>query len=209
MHLTRRLVSSEALDRFSSSDATGAQAQFRVDCLETTKTFLDRFTERTTGHYGQVPLVEWTQLLFAFSTLAYINSHFPSPHYRADAFHAFDTWRRILNSKFPPPAEDQGKGEDMCARFRRVTDAMLFEMRAPAASATSPSNSSFAITSSSRQAVSILHPDDASPSLPPLQLSGTAKNSTSLVSLPSIMKRTKSLNMESEGFTWKFLTGDI
>lgn len=200
MYLLRKLISTELSDRDSGLDTTGGQTLFRIECLEATRRFLTRFSELTTGHYAHIPLVEWTHLLFAFSTLAYIHSIAPHDSSQNSPFQTFCTWQSTMCSHFPPTVEGQESDEDMFARFRRVTNAMLSEMRPP--QTTSPT-SRFAIASGSRQPVSILH--DA-PSLPPLLFSGP---STSGTSLPSIQESTRNIDLKSESLTWKLLTGDI
>jgi hypothetical protein len=111
----------------------------------------------------------------------------------------FEHFRDLLCAQLPRTRDGQEHSEDLFERFRRITAIMkMASKNVPGRG--SPNGSTFEITSSSRQAVSILQ------DLPPLQPNG-AVNGTE--SLPAPWKVNPTFDMSNPEFPWKFLMGTV
>ncbi|KAF2656875.1 hypothetical protein K491DRAFT_353305 [Lophiostoma macrostomum CBS 122681] len=203
MHLYRSSASLEFPSQENPSWASGFQLSLRVTHLRSVEQFLDNGVLLNSSQYEFLSIVDWLNLISGLTALGKLALHSTAlPGWDAadlQISRTFDHFRDRLSSQLPYPRDGQEHHEGVFERFRRVTAIMKMALKTVGGRG-SPTGSTFEITSSSRQAVSILH------DLPPLQPNGVANGNESL---PAPWKVNPSFDMSSSSFHWKFLMGTV
>ncbi|ORY11334.1 hypothetical protein BCR34DRAFT_587994 [Clohesyomyces aquaticus] len=203
VHLYRSAMSVELLDRDSAPWASGFQLSLRITALRSIEHFLDNAVQLQTNQYEYLSIVDWLSLISTLTTLGKLALHStPIPGWDSvdlQLAKIFEHFRDLLCSQLPRLQDCQDhKTEDVFDRFRRITAIMKMAMRAvPGRS--SPNGSTFEITTSSRQTVSLLQ------DLPAIKQNGIGIG----VELPAPWKVNPGFDMSSNDFPWKFLMGAL
>jgi len=184
--------------------APGFQLSLRITHLRSIEKFLDNSTQMITNQYEFLSIVDWMNLVSALTGLCKLALHStPMPGWDPADLQlgkTFDYFRDQLSSKMPPrPRDTLVSGEDVFERFRRITAVMKMALRNPPGRG-SPNGSTFEITTSSRQTVSLLQ------DLPPLKPNVTMNG---VDPLPAPWKVHSQFDMSSSQFLWKFLMGMV
>jgi hypothetical protein len=203
MHLYRSSASLEFSNQENPSWASGFQLSLRVTHLRSTEQFLDNGVLLNSSQYEFLSIIDWLNLISALTALGKLALHSsPLPGWDPVDLQiprTFEHFRDRLSSQLPYPRDGQEHHEGVFERFRRVTAIMKMALKTVGGRG-SPNGSTFEITSSSRQAVSILH------DLPPLKQNGVANGNENL---PAPWKVNPSFDMSSSSFHWKFLMGTV
>jgi hypothetical protein len=158
----------------------------------------------TSDQYEFLSIVDWMNLISTLTGLGKLALHStPMPGWDPADLQlgkTFDYFRDQLSSKMPPrPRDTSVSGEDVFERFRRITAVMKMALRNPPGRS-SPNGSTFEITTSSRQTVSLLQ------DLPPLKPNGIMNGADPL---PAPWKVHPQFDLSSPQFLWKFLMGTV
>ncbi|KAF2475764.1 uncharacterized protein BDR25DRAFT_322237 [Lindgomyces ingoldianus] len=203
VRLYRSAMSLELLDRDSTSWASGFQLSLRITGLRSIEQFLDNSVQMATNQYEFLSIIDWLNLISALTALGKLAVHSTQiPGWDPADLQlgkTFEHFQEHLCSQLPRPLDSQErKAEDVFDRFRRITAIMKMALKSvPGRS--SPNGSTFEITTSSRQTVSLLQ------DLPPLKPNGIANGTD----LPAPWKVNPTFDMSSNEFPWKFLMGTL
>ena len=200
VYLFQQSVALELADRDSNSWAAGFQLSLRISCLRAIEQFLDSSTQMSSHQYEGVSIVDWVHLVSGLTVLGRLALHStPMPGWdptELQIFKTFEHFRDQLCAQMPRLHDNQERRvENVFERFRRVTAIMKSALKqTPGRS--SP-GSTFEITTSSRQTVSLLQDS-------PLPKPGGSSNG---VDLPTPWKTNPLYDISSDEFTWKFVMG--
>jgi hypothetical protein len=201
IYLYKCVTTLEITDHDSTPWITGFELSQRISCLRAIEQFLDNSIRLAPTQYEYLSVVDWLSLIFAFTGLARLAVHAtPMPGWDPMELQipsTFGHFRDQLSEKFPRPRDVQEKNENIFERFRRVSAVMKRGLKNGRGS---PNGSAFEITTSSRQAVSILQ------DLPPMKPNGTVQH---VESLPTPWRTPAALDIDSTEFPWKFLMGTV
>lgn len=196
-------LSLEIVDRDNAPGASGFPLSMRIQCLRSIEEFLQNSVRLSTNQYECLSIIDWLNLVSILTTLGKLALHAtPMPGWDPvdlQLSHIFEHFRDKLCNQMPRPRDNQEQNEDVFERFRRITSIMKMAVKNIPGRG-SPNGSTFEITTSSRQAVSILQ------DLPPLKLNGTTNG---VDSLPALWKVNPALDMSRNDFPWKFLMGKV
>ncbi|KAF2734531.1 hypothetical protein EJ04DRAFT_534776 [Polyplosphaeria fusca] len=201
IHLYRAAMQREMLET-DGAWTSGFQLSLRISGLRSIEQFLDNSLQLAQTHYEFLSLVDWLNLLSALTTFGKIALHSsPMPGWDpADLQLAktFEYYRDQLSAQIPrsPDSQDR-KAEDVFERFRRVTAVMKMALK-NAGTRGSPNGSTFEISTSSRQTVSLLN------ELPPLKPNGVTNGD-----LPAFWKVNPTFDFSGNAFPWKLLMGTV
>jgi hypothetical protein len=174
-----------------------------MSCVSAIEQFLDNSALLHTSQYECLSIVDWIILISVLTSLAKLVLHAaPLPGWDPSDLQiakTFEHFRDKLCAQLPRQPEAQEHSEDVFERFRRITAIMKMALKNTTGRG-SPNGSTFEITSSSRQPVSILQ------DLPPLKPGGIANGTDSL---PAPWKVNPTFNMSGSEFPWKFLMGTV
>jgi hypothetical protein len=204
IYLHKVAISLDLSDRNNTPWAPGFQLSLRITYLRNIEQFLDNSTQMAPEQYEFLSIVDWVNLVSALTGLGKLALHSsPVPGWDPADLQlskTFDYFRDQLSSKMPPrPRDPPDSGEDVFERFRRVTAIMKMALR-NALGRSSPNGSTFEITTSSRQTVSLLQ------DLPPPKPNGMLNGADSL---PAPWKVHPQFDISSPQFLWKFLMGTV
>jgi hypothetical protein len=200
VYMFQQSVALELTDRDSVSWAAGFQLSLRISCLRATEQFLESCVQMSSNQYECLSIVDWVHLISSLTMLGKLAVHSP-PMAGWDPSDlqlskTFEHFRDQLCSQMPRLHDNQERRvENVFERFRRVT-AMMKGAVKQTPGRSSP-GSTFEITTSSRQTVSLLQDS-------PLPKPGGGSNG---VDLPTPWKPNPHYDISSEEFTWKFLMG--
>ncbi|KAF1998812.1 hypothetical protein P154DRAFT_244687 [Amniculicola lignicola CBS 123094] len=202
VHLYRIATSLEFADRDSTPWASGYQLSLRISSVRAVEQFLECSTQMNPSQYEFLSIVDWLNLIFTLTTLGKLALHSsPMPGWDPvdlQLSKTLDHYRDQLCAQMPRPLDVQDrKAEDVFERFRRITAIMKGAMRSGHGRG-SPNGSTFEITTSSRQTVSLLQ------DLPPLKSNGMTNGD-----LPAPWKVNPQFDVSSIEFPWKFLMGSL
>lgn len=203
MYLYRMAIQLDFSDRDGSSWSSGFLLSLRITGLRAIEQFLDNSLQTSQSQFEYVSIVDWLNLILALTTLGKMALHSsPMPGWDAGELQlakTFEYFRDQLAVQIPRPTDGhERKAEDLFERFRRITAVMKMAVK-NASHRGSPNGSTFEITTSSRQTVSLLQ------ELPPLQPNG----STNGGDLPAPWKVNPTFDMSGSDFPWKFLMGTV
>ncbi|KAF2704320.1 hypothetical protein K504DRAFT_473527 [Pleomassaria siparia CBS 279.74] len=202
VHVQKAVTSLEFSDGEKMSWAPGFQLSLRIAYLRSIEQFLDNSTHMVAIQYEFLSIVDWVNLVSTLTCLGKLVLHTSAmPGWDPVDLQlgkTFDYFRDQLCSKMPPcPRETLDSSENVFGRFRRITATMKTALRnTPGRS--SPNGSTFEITTSSRQTVSLLQ------ELP--KPNGITNGADSL---PAPWKLHPQFDMSSSQFPWKFLMGTV
>ncbi|KAH7121030.1 hypothetical protein B0J11DRAFT_55299 [Dendryphion nanum] len=203
VHLYNLTIPLDISDRETIPSAPGFQLKLRLSCLRSVEQFLDNSTQLKATEYEYLSVVDWLSLISSLGVLGKLALHVPlMPGWdtsELQLFRMFDNVREQLCAKMPHRYDSNDQEDDTFERFRRITAIMKGAIK-NGHNRGSPNTSSFEITSSSRQPVSILQ------ELPPLNSNGATNN---IDPLPAPWKVSPKFDMNSAEFPWKFLMGTL
>ncbi|KAF2785814.1 hypothetical protein K505DRAFT_368781 [Melanomma pulvis-pyrius CBS 109.77] len=204
IYLHKFATALEFLDRETMPWAPGFQLSLRISYLRAIEQFLDNSIQMASTQYEFLSMVDWVNLISTLTALGKLALHTsPMPGWDPAELQlgkTFDYFRDQLASKMPSRLrESSDSNEDVFERFRRITAIMKMALR-NAPGRNSPNGSTFEITTSSRQTVSLLQ------DLPPLKSNGMMNGADSL---PAPWKVHPQFDMSSSQFPWKFLMGTV
>ncbi|PSN69489.1 hypothetical protein BS50DRAFT_343053 [Corynespora cassiicola Philippines] len=206
IYLYKMAASLELPDRDNISWASGFQLSQRVTCLRAIEQFLDNSLQMSHTQYEYVSLVDYLSLLAAFTALGKLAMHTtPIPGWDPAELQipkTFEYYRDKLAGQMPRPREGESQDENVFERFRRITAIVKLALKNTPGRG-SPNGSTFEITTSSRQTVSLLQD---LPDLPPLKPNGIINGTDSL---PALWKTNPQVDMSGNEFLWKFLMGTV
>ena len=200
VYLFQQSMALELADRDNNSWAAGFQLSLRISCLRAIEQFLDSCTQMGSHQYEGVSIVDWGHLVSGLTVLGRLALHStPMPGWDPSELQiigTFDHFREKLCAQMPRLHDNQERRvENVFERFRRVTTIMKSALKQmPGRS--SP-GSTFEITTSSRQTVSLLQDS-------PLPKPGGSSNG---IDLPTPWKTNSLYDISSDEFTWKFVMG--
>ncbi|KAF2012929.1 hypothetical protein BU24DRAFT_465278 [Aaosphaeria arxii CBS 175.79] len=202
VHLYQIAAGLDIQDRDSTPSAPGFQLSLRISSLRSIEQFLETSLQLPADHYEYLSIVDWLNLIATLTILGKLALHAtPMPGWDTNEVQVprmFEHFREELCAKIPQPRDNgQDNQEHVFERFRRITAIMKMSLKNVHGRG-SPNGSSFEITSSSRQAVSILQ------ELPPLKLNGVVNGAEQL---PTPWKVNPSFDMNGNDFPWRFLMG--
>ncbi|KAF2111098.1 hypothetical protein BDV96DRAFT_614888 [Lophiotrema nucula] len=203
IYLYKTAMNLDLIDRDATPWASGFQLAIRITGLRSIEQFLDNSLHMAQAQYEFVSIVDWLSLVGSLTTLGKIALHSPPvPGWDPADLQlskTFEYFRDQLSAQLPRPLDGhERKTEDLFERFRRVTAVMKMAIK-NATSRGSPNGSTFEITTSSRQTVSLLQ------DLPPLQRNGATNGNE----LPAPWKVNPTFDMSGSEFPWKFLMGTV
>jgi len=202
--LHKTAASIDISDRENVPWAPGFQLNLRMTYLRSIEQFLDHSTHMSSIQYEYLSIVDYVNLVTILTSIGKLALHTsPIPGWDPADLQlgkTFDYFRDQLSSKMPlRPRDSSDTSEDVFERFRRITAIMKMALR-NAPGRNSPNGSTFEITTSSRQTVSLLQ------ELPPLKVNGMMNGTDSL---PAPWKVHPQFDMSSGQFILKFLMGTV
>lgn len=201
--LYKTTLALDITDREISPSAPGFLLNLRLACLRSIEQFLETTLQMNAIQYEYLSIIDWLSLISSLGMIGKLALHVPPmPGWDSSELQLsrlFDTFRDQLCAQIPQSRDVQDSSEDVFERFRRITAVMKIAIKNVHGRG-SPNGSTFEITSSSRQAVSILQ------ELPPLNTNGSVVGGDQL---PPPWKVNPRFDMSSGEFPWKFLMGAL
>lgn len=200
--LFQAATSLEIPERDNIPWAPGFQLSLRITCLRSIEQFLENSIRLPAEQYEFLSIVDWLNLISTLTILGKLALHVtPMAGWDPNELqisNTFEYFREELCNRLPRARDNQDNAEHAFERFRRVTAIMKMALKNIHGRG-SP-NGTFEITTSSRQAVSILQ------DLPPLRPNGLTNGTDTL---PAPWKFNPKFDMSDSEFPWKFLMGAL